>query len=162
MNKLFNHRKIDFIQFAKTHLYNSADSNTKLSVTVALGIFSSILPVWGFQSIVAISLAIVFRLNKLIIYAVSNISQPPVTPVIIFLSYLLGGVMIHHGNTTISFSSEFNIENVKPYFFQYVIGSITLAIISALLAGAITYCLLFFLRKKRAKVLTDEEQVQCT
>jgi len=161
MKKLFNNRKIDFKQLAKTHLYNSADSNAKISLTIALGFLASILPVWGFQSILALSLAFFFRLNKIIIYAVSNISQPPLTPVIIFLSYLLGGIIIGNGNTDIPYSSGFSLDIVKAHFYQYIIGSIVLAIIIAVVAGTVTYCLLFFLRKKNVQVANDKERMLC-
>ena len=154
-------RNIGFKEFVKNHLYNSADSNTKISLTIALGFLTSTLPVWGFQSILALSLAFVFRLNKIIIFAVSNISQPPITPVIIFLSYLLGGMIIDNGNADISYSSGFSLDIVKDHFYQYAIGSIVLAITVAVAAGMVTYCLLFFLRKKKEQVAHDKERMLC-
>ncbi len=155
-------RNIGFKEFVKNHLYNSADSNTKISLTIALGFLTSTLPIWGFQSLLALSLAFFFRLNKIIIFAVSNISQPPLTPVIIFLSYLLGGKIIGNGKTDIAYSSELSLDNVTTHFYQYVIGSIALAIIIAVAAGTVTYCLLSFLRKKNTQVVRDEERMQCT
>jgi uncharacterized protein (DUF2062 family) len=162
MKNLINNRKIKLKKLVKNHLYNSNDSNVKIASTVAIGIFASILPIWGLQSIAAITIAIFFRLNKLIAYAVSNFSQPPVTPFIIFFSYMFGGVLISSGNTDLSFSTQFNLENVEAHFYQYVIGSIVLAAATAIVIGTVAYTLLHFLRKKKAEVLNDEEQVLCT
>ena len=156
MSKYIGPRKFNFKEFVKNHLYNSTDSNSKLSLTIALGFLASILPIWGFQSILALTLAFFFRLNKLIIYAVSNISQPPITPVIIFSSYFLGGMIIGSGNTDKAVSFGIGLPNVNTYFYQYLIGSIALAIIIAIATGTITYFLLFFFRKT-TQVTHDEE-----
>jgi uncharacterized protein (DUF2062 family) len=162
MKKVSNIKNISLKQFAKKHFYNSADSNVKIAVTIAIGIFASILPIWGLQSIAAVSIAMLFRLNKLIAYAVSNFSQPPLTPVIIFFSYILGGIIISNGKTDISFSTQFNLERVEAHFYQYIIGSVILAVVLAIVVGTVAYIALLFFRKRKSEMLNDKEEVLCT
>ena len=118
------------------HILHSDDSTMKLSVSVALGIFSGILPIWGFQTIAAIALAFCLRLNKVILIAASNISQPPLTPAIVYGSIVLGK----------AFSAQ---DAPAAALQQYVVGSILLALLSALLSGALTYLLVHRRRQRR-------------
>ena len=50
-----------------------------------------IAPFWGWQMGIALLLAMFFKLNKVITLVASNISIPPMIPVIVYLSYLFGG-----------------------------------------------------------------------
>lgn len=47
------------------------ESDLTKSVSVAVGIFISIVPLWGFQTIVAVAAAFVLRLNKPLVIAAS-------------------------------------------------------------------------------------------
>ncbi len=44
--------------------FDPSQSNIRKSVSVAFGIFMGILPIWGFQLLSAIFLAVVLKLNK--------------------------------------------------------------------------------------------------
>ena len=48
----------------------------------------------------AIALAHLFRLNKFIVIVAANISIPPMIPVILYLSYLTGGIVLGYGQPT--------------------------------------------------------------
>lgn len=128
--------------FIKKHFLNSHESNRKLSFSVGIGVFASVLPIWGFQTILALVLAFLLKTNKVISVAASNISQPPLTPFIIFISYLVG-VIILGGD----FSKDFSSISVQDSILEYVVGSIAVAIILAIAMGLITYLLLSFFRR---------------
>ena len=72
------------------HLFNPHHSPQLKAMSVAFGIFMGIIPIWGFQLVAAIFLAILFKLNKPLVIVAANISIPPMIPVIIFLSYKMG------------------------------------------------------------------------
>ena len=61
-------------------LFDPSQSNGRKSASVALGIFTAILPIWGFQLILAIFLAVVLRLNKGLVILFANLSIPPMVP----------------------------------------------------------------------------------
>ncbi|HMT30816.1 MAG TPA: DUF2062 domain-containing protein, partial [Bacteroidia bacterium] len=85
----------------------------------------------------------------------ANISLPPLIPLIIYLSYQIGGYWIPASAVPLDFSKDISVEDIHVNFMQYLYGSITLAILSSLIAGLVTYVLLEFFTKKKIK-LTNE------
>ena len=126
---------------------NKKESITKRSLSVAFGVFMGIIPIWGFQLVTAIALSFAFRLNKPLVILFANISIPPVIPLILFLSMVCGKFWV--GGTTLpSFHATINLVTIKPFFLQYILGSITLAIIAAIIFGILTFVFLSALRLK--------------
>jgi uncharacterized protein (DUF2062 family) len=146
MKTLCKYKLADIKQVLKNLFFNSNESNMRIAVSVAIGIFTSIIPIWGFQTLLAILLAFILRLNKIITIAVSNISQPPVTPIIIFVSYLLGGLFLNNDHVMYHYSTQIDFGFISRHFYQYIIGSVILAAILAPLLGIITF---IFLNKFR-------------
>ncbi len=107
-----------------------------------------IIPIWGFQLVAAIFLAVLFRLNKALVIIAANISIPPMIPLIIFLSYKMGAWWMPKTATSLAFSSDISLEAIRKNLEQYIYGSITLAIIAAIAAGLITFVLLKSFKRK--------------
>jgi uncharacterized protein (DUF2062 family) len=80
-------------------------------------------------------LALCLRLNKVVLIAASNISQPPLTPVLVYGNFVLGRACSAQGAQT-----------AAPR--QYAIGSIVLALLSASLSGAVVYPLVRWRRHR--------------
>jgi uncharacterized protein (DUF2062 family) len=114
-----------------------------------------IVPLWGFQLLIAITLSIVFKLNKALVIIAANISIPPMIPFILFLSHQTGRVWMGSKAETIPFSSNINLEQVKQSFLQYVVGAITLAIIAGILFTLMTYVLLKTFKRTKTTPFTD-------
>lgn len=134
-------------QFYYTLIKNK-DSCTKIVLSVMLGVFMSIVPIWGYQLVSAIALAYVFRLNKLIVILFANISIPPMIPVILYLSHLTGGIVLGKNNLGFSFSNDLNYEFFKTNLTQYLVGSFIFAITAAILFGLITFALIKIFTKR--------------
>ena len=134
-------------RFFVENLVHSADSPSKKALSIALGIFIGTSPFWGFHGILAIALAAALRLNKAIAFAFSNISVPPMIPVIIYASYKLGIWML--GTEEVSFDMENITANFKllKNVKEYLVGSILLGILSALTFGSLAYIFLKFRAK---------------
>lgn len=126
-------------------------SNTNLSLSVALGIFMGIVPIWGYQMISAAFFAYLLKLNKVIAVVSSNISIPPMIPVLLFLS-VKTGELITGINTGLNFHSEITFETVKSLIIVYLIGSIAFAIMMSLISGLLAFILLTAFRKKGDKL----------
>jgi uncharacterized protein (DUF2062 family) len=101
-----------------------------------------IIPIWGFQLAVAIGLSVLMRLNKALVIIAANISIPPMIPLIIFLSHETGALFMQGKGQTLSFSSDITPVMIQESFLQYVLGAITLAILSGVIFGAISFFLL--------------------
>jgi uncharacterized protein (DUF2062 family) len=108
-----------------------------------------IVPIWGFQLAIGIPLAFLLRLNKVLFILAANISIPPMIPLILFLSHLTGAVWMGDNAQHISFSSEITFEMMRASLVQYVLGAVTLACISGIVFGGVTYMgLKIFKRQK--------------
>lgn len=98
-----------------------------------------IVPIWGFQMVVAISLAFLYKLNKALVLLAANISVPPLIPVILYLSHETGKIWLGKKAQDISFVKGINLELIHRNFVQYIVGAITLAIIAGVIFGLLTY-----------------------
>lgn len=134
--------------FIRDQLINVNEPVYIKALSVAFGVFMGIIPIWGFQLVTAIFLAIVLRLNKALVIIAANISIPPMIPLIVFLSYKMGTVWMNDGGGDLLFNRSITYESVKNNFQQYVYGSITLAIVAGVLSGVITLVLLNVFKKK--------------
>jgi len=134
-------------------LFDPSQSNLRKSVSVAFGIFMGIIPVWGFQLLAAIFLAVLLRLNKGLVIVFANISIPPMIPLIIYASYRFGAFWMPGNSNMISLTKTLSLSAIRYNFKQYLVGSISLAIAAGLVTGLITYLLLnIFSKKNRAVV----------
>jgi len=137
-------------------LFDPGQSDTKKSVSVGFGIFMGILPVWGFQLIIAIFIAVLLRLNKGLVILFANISIPPMIPIILYTSYSFGAFWMPGKDLPISLSKSLSLSAIRDnwyYFKQYLAGSISLAIIAGLVAGLISFSLLKLFSRKNRVVL---------
>lgn len=145
---LFNRKKMG--KLLDEHLFNPHHSAQLKAMSVAFGIFMGIVPIWGFQLALAIFFAIVLKLNKPLVIVAANISIPPMIPLIIFLSYKTGALWLGDSAMHIDFTNALTLSSIKQNLIQYVIGSITLAIIAAVIFGMLTFIFLKLIEKKQA------------
>jgi uncharacterized protein (DUF2062 family) len=117
------------------------------AVSVGFGIFMGIIPIWGFQLLVAIALSFLFRLNKALVIVAANISIPPMIPVILFLSLYTGRYWMGDRSISISFSHTLTFEEAKQSLEQYLLGAFTLAILAGLIFGALTFASIKLLKR---------------
>jgi glycosyltransferase involved in cell wall biosynthesis len=140
--------KKNFRQKVHEHLFNTGLSDTNKSLSVAFGVFMGIIPIWGFQLVAAIFLAILFKLNKPLVIIAANISIPPMIPLIIFFSYKAGAFWMGNNAMQLDFSKAISLNSIKKNLQQYIYGSISLAIIAGLLFGLLTLLLLKLFHRK--------------
>lgn len=130
--------------------FNSPSQPDRIkALSAAFGVFMSILPIWGFQKVTGLLLAVVFKLNKTIVAVFLMLSFPPMMPLIIFLSYKAGGYWIGK-KTKINFSgAKTSFQHFNFNLAQYIYGSITLAIVAGLVFGLLTFVLLKALKSAK-------------
>lgn len=109
-----------------------------------------IVPLWGFQLAIAITLSFVFRLNKVLVILAANISIPPMIPVILFLSHYAGRFWMGESAQRLSFSNDISYQVVQDHFIQYAIGAMTLATLAGFVVGGATYIVLIFVRRLKS------------
>ena len=150
----------DFIRFMlkreswvwlwKEVVLNPHESNGKKALSIGLGFFMGIVPIWGFQMLVALLLATLLKLNKALVLIAANISIPPMIPLIIFGSFQMGRVWVGTDATFVIFNKELTTEAMQQNVLQYLYGSVTLAVVAGLSALLVSYVLLTIFRKDRS------------
>lgn len=134
--------------FVHDHLLHSPHTDLNKSLSVGFGMFMGIVPLWGFQLIVGIFVAVLFRLNKVLVIIAANISIPPMIPIIIFLSYKTGVLWMGDHAGSLAFSRSVTLSSIQQNLQQYIYGSITLAILAGVAAGLFTFVLLKIFKRK--------------
>lgn len=127
----------------------SQDSPTKKALSIALGVFIGLSPFWGFHTVIVLFLALVLRLNKAIAFAFSNVSLPPFIPFVLYASSKMGQFIlgVDYNYTLDMFKNGFEITD---HLKTYIIGSFSLAIVSALVFGFIGFLFFSIFEKKNA------------
>jgi len=139
--------KKGFRELIRKHLISPEESNFKKSASIGLGVFMGIAPVWGWQMAIALALAILLKLNKVITLVASNISIPPLIPFIIIASYLTGGLILNN-QQELNFDSGITLEFVRKNFLQYIAGALVFGTVMGLLSGLVTWLVLTIFRRK--------------
>jgi uncharacterized protein (DUF2062 family) len=146
-------KKKFWVDIYNNHFLNPGEPDSIKALSVAFGVFMGIVPIWGFQLVSAIFLSVVFRLNKVLVILAANISIPPMIPVIIFLSYQAGRWWIKQGAVHLSMTNHISLATISANLRQYIFGSITLAVIAAVVFGLLTFIVLKIFKHKQEAVL---------
>ena len=96
-------------------------------------------------------LAVIFKLNKAIAFAFSNISLTPFIPFVLYAS-LVTGTFITGEEITFSFDEMIVNFGFFTHLKTYIIGSITLSILGSAIFGFSGYLILKFLNRKKIAV----------
>ncbi len=141
-------KKKGFKKFFLENILESDDSPQVKALSVGLGVFVGISPFWGFQTVLVLFLAVLFKLNKSIAWGFSNISVPPMIPLIVFGSLEIGGWLT--GQAAVM-PESLTWDALQKNLSQYLIGSLILASLSAVIFGLAAYLLLTFFTTFRHK-----------
>lgn len=133
-------QKKKIIPFIREQFLNKEEANSRKIYSIAFGVFMGIFPIWGFQLLIGIPLSHFFRLNKALFILAAHISIPPMIPLIIFFSHMIGGHILGVESHLI-FENTLTLESVKNEIFQYYIGAVALSFIGAAAGGALAFIL---------------------
>ncbi len=140
-------KQVGIKRYFVDNVLKSDDSPQKKTLSIALGVFIGLTPFWGFQGILTLTLAVIFKLNKTISFVFSNISIPPITPFVLYGSLKLGSYILGT-EVKINFSNlEENFKLIMQ-LKEYFIGSFVLAIVCSLLFSLLAY--IYFILKTKS------------
>lgn len=124
-------------------------SPRQLAAACALGVFLGTLPLIGFHNITILFAASYFRLNKVVALTTSGLCVPPFVPALC----IEAGYFIRHG----TFLTEISIKTLGyqalERIYEWLIGSLVLAPVFAVLVGGIIFLVALFLKKTRGNSL---------
>jgi uncharacterized protein (DUF2062 family) len=127
-----------------TEITAAENSNSVIALSLALGAFIAFSPTWGFQTALAISLAVLLRLNKVLVLVTVNISSiPPIIPLILLAGYQTGA-FVFTGHFQTEVPNLMNLKTLGENYLQFALGSL----IVASGVGLVFYLMIFFLLKR--------------
>jgi len=142
-NFIRSFKKKNLTDFVKENIFGSEDSPEKMAASIGLGVFMGIAPVWGFQTVIVITLSVFLRLNKVLAFTFSNISLPPFIPLIIYCSLAVGSLLMPSlRQQSLFHPDEISFAIIQSHLVQYLVGSLILATAMALLTGFGSYVLI--------------------
>ncbi len=118
-------------------------SPRQLAAAGALGVLLGTLPLVACHTIVILFAASFFRLNKIAALSTSQLCMPPIIPGLCIET----GYFMRHGR----FLTEISLETIGyqalERFYEWLIGSLVLAPLMAILTGGIVYLIAVFIRR---------------
>lgn len=157
--KTYKHKKRKLkaktlFRVARRTLLSQKESPKRRAQSVALAAFMSFVPLYGLQTLLGIFLAFVLRLNKLLVIVLINIITPyPLVPLIIYLSFNIGGWFVDNP-TQLGKNQSFSWQLLQDNLAQYLAGGMLLAIAMGSLLGGLSYPLFVHLQKRRKNKAT--------
>ena len=138
-------------RFLVEDFLHSDDSPKKKAFSIALGVFIGLTPLWGLQTVIVLFLAVLFRLNKVIAFAFSNISFPPFIPFILYISLVCGNWILGQDFLFTTKDLSGNLELIY-HLKAYIVGSLALSLCAAFLFGIVGYIFLSIFESKKMVV----------
>jgi uncharacterized protein (DUF2062 family) len=119
----------------------------RIALSIGLGLFMGIAPIWGFQIALTLVTAHALGLSKPIAVVASHVSFPLMIPPILYASLVLGRLLLDQRHTEIVATSlELSPTDVPAW----LVGSVALAAVTALVGGLLSYVLLRIVGRQRA------------
>ena len=140
-------------------LKNEQASPEKLGMAVALGVFCGLSPLLGLQTLLALGLAWLLRLNKLAVLIGLQISAPPFTPFVVLAEIELGELILHGKALPLTLASVRATPGrvlLETFFIDLSVGGVTLGIVVGAALGAATTAWIRRRRAARGPAAVDE------
>ena len=136
--------------FMERNVFKSSDSNFRMSASIGWGVLWGIIPVWGYQMVLAGVTAHFFKLNKVVSMVFSNISSYMMIPLIVFASTWIGSQILGEP-CAITFqiaSIKVLLEAIGDGMGQYILGSLILGLSCGLIATIISWLMMTIFKRR--------------
>lgn len=134
-NKLWDNARISLLNTALVtiSLMKSHRGPKDLALATGVGVFIGCTPFFGFQTLLLVLISVVLRLNVVALVLGSQISLPPMMPVLIFMSVYFGKQMGFTG-----------------YFETYFMGTFVTGLVFGIAVGVAVYAVSLFQRERKS------------
>ncbi len=141
--------KKSFWKTAREFFEDHARDPLRMSLAVGLGLFFGIAPIWGYQMIAAAAAAHFLRLNKAITLLASNISIPPMMPLILYGALALGHWLFTGRALSLSFTVRHMTRAAAlESLGEWLVGSLVLGVLVAVVGTVTAYSLARLIRQR--------------
>jgi uncharacterized protein (DUF2062 family)/2-polyprenyl-3-methyl-5-hydroxy-6-metoxy-1,4-benzoquinol methylase len=126
-------------QFAATLLTEHLDPG-HAAAAVFWGVFIANIPIYGFQTLAIIGLAVLFRLNKPLAVAATFVNNPFLQPFLVVSAFELGHFLLTGRFVRFSYTSH--LSDLKVQLGAWLIGSCCLGLLLGAIGAVATFLLL--------------------
>lgn len=130
----------NFKKMWKEQIVASHESAENKAMSVGVGLFFGIVPIWGFQFALAIVTAVFFKLNKFIVGLTAQISVPPMIPFILYASVKTGELVLNE-KVNLALDKMLSLEAIRGLYI-YTVGATVLSVAAGLAGIIVTWVLL--------------------
>jgi len=123
----------------------------KVAGAVGVGVFVGCSPFWGVHLALCMLLATVFRLNRMLVYAASNVANPLTAPFLVFAEVQTGHRLISGAWLGLTYA-EFKSVGIADLFVSFLVGGVAFGLALGATFGAAAYFI------SRAGMLPDSYQ----
>ena len=116
-----------------------------LATAAAVGTFIAIIPMPGLHSVVILYVATKLHLNKLMTFNIQHLFMPPFTPILCVEI----GYWLMHGKWLLVADWNTLVIQLPERLFEWLIGSIIIAPLFAIVTGIMVFCLAKFLKQRK-------------
>jgi len=116
-------------------------SAERLGAAVAIGVLIGCTPFLGFQVLLAMAIATLFKLNRIAVLLGVQVSTPPITPFLLFANAQVGALLLHRRWLSISLESMRGVPKAKwvlDLFLELLAGGLVVGGVLALGLGVLT------------------------
>jgi len=115
--------------------------------SVAWGVFVGATPLFGLHTLLAVAPAFFFRLDPFISYLGSNVSMPPMIPILLYVETQVGSWLLHGETLPLGWKM------LAPQHFLHVSSSLIVGslVVASLLSAVCASCAFFVARAWLAK-----------
>jgi uncharacterized protein (DUF2062 family)/SAM-dependent methyltransferase len=126
----------------------------RAAAAVFVGIFIGIVPIYGFQTLAALGLAVLFKLNKPLTFAATFINNPVLLPALV-VSSIEAGCFLLTGRFQPWKLSAFTMAHAKEELLFWAVGSVVVGVIVGAVGAAIT-AIVVHLNTAAARALREQ------
>ena len=113
----------------------------RAAAAVFIGVFIAIVPIYGFQSLVAIGLATILRLNKPLTFGATFVNNPLLQPFLVVSSLELGHYLLEGRQWSIP-AGGITAATLRAQLSAWLVGSLVLGVLAGGLAASAIFLFL--------------------
>lgn len=116
-------RKAGFFRRLYITLRTEHTTPAKVAAAVGVGIFVGCSPFWGFHLALSVIFATIFRLNRVLVYAVANFANPVTAPLLVFGQVQIGHRIVDGAWLPVALE-QFRQVGLPGLFIDFFVGSL--------------------------------------
>lgn len=125
-------------------------SVNKIALASAIGVCISITPFYGLHSILAVSFAFLFKLNKFIAVGATLFGNPITTPFFVIIQLYIGGLVVK-GKPAYIPLKKFSLKTAGELLPSFLVGIVVSVIVSFIITFFIIRYTVILIKKRNKK-----------